>query len=102
MALLAAVGSSSEASPDEVAHVRLWDAYAGAIYRYCFRRTADAALAEDMTSVVFLEAWRRRRDVSLAPEAELRWLYGVTTNVLRNQPQQRKHSPTTAARAPAP
>ncbi len=102
MALLTAVGPDSEASPDALAHVRLWDAYAGAIYRYCFRRIADAALAEDLTSIVFLEAWRRRRDVSLAPEASLPWLYGVATNVLRNQRRSQRRYQAALARLPRP
>jgi RNA polymerase sigma-70 factor (ECF subfamily) len=68
---------------DDDAFGALFDLYSPAIYGYCFRRTADQALAEDLMSVVFLEAWRRHRDVS--PERVLPWLYGVATNVLRNQ-----------------
>ena len=68
---------------DDAAFGTLFDLYGPAIYRYCFRRTADQALAEDLMSVVFLEAWRRHRDVS--PTKVLSWLYGVATNVLRNQ-----------------
>ncbi len=63
----------------------LFDRHAGAILAYCFRRTADQALAEDLTSVVFLEAWRKHNDVRLAGDKVLPWLYGVATNVLRNQ-----------------
>jgi RNA polymerase sigma factor (sigma-70 family) len=51
---------------------------------YCFRRTADWSLAEDLMSVVFLEAWRRRSDVRLVRESALPWLLGVATNVVRN------------------
>ena len=43
----------------------LFERHAQAVYNYLFRRTADWALAEDLTSVVFLEAWRRRTDVRL-------------------------------------
>ena len=68
---------------DDAAFGSLFDWYAQAIYGYCFRRTADQELAEDLMSVVFLEAWRRHRDVS--PANVLLWLYGVATNVLRNQ-----------------
>jgi RNA polymerase sigma-70 factor (ECF subfamily) len=69
---------------------RLWDSHAQSIYRYCFRRTGDATLAEDLTSAVFLEAWRRRGDVTVPPEKTLPWLYGVATNVLRNQRRGRR------------
>src|SRR5918992_3399943 len=70
----------------------LYERHARAIYNYCFRRTADWAVAEDLTSVVFLEAWRRREAVQLESESALPWLYGVATNVLRNRRRsQRRH-----------
>jgi RNA polymerase sigma factor (sigma-70 family) len=70
----------------------LFERHARAIYNYCFRRTADWAAAEDLTSVVFLEAWRRREAVLLESESALPWLYGVATNVLRNRRRsQRRH-----------
>ncbi len=62
----------------------LFERHAKAIYNYCFRRTGDWALAEDLLSVVFLEAWRRRRK-ELEPGKVLPWLYGIATNVVRNQ-----------------
>lgn len=70
----------------------LFERHARTVYNYLFRRTADWALAEDLTSVVFLEAWRRRREVRLEHESALPWLYGVATNVLRNRRRsQRRH-----------
>lgn len=63
----------------------LFERHARVVYNYLFRRTADWSLAEDLTSVVFLEAWRRRADVTLASELALPWLLGVATNVLRNR-----------------
>jgi RNA polymerase sigma factor (sigma-70 family) len=70
----------------------LWDRHAQRIYRYCFRRTGDGALAEDLTSIVFLEAWRRQGDVVVDEASALPWLYGIATNVLRNQwRSQRRH-----------
>lgn len=63
----------------------LFERHARAVYNYLFRRTADWSLAEDLTSVVFLEAWRKRRDVELEGGRALPWLLGVATNVLRNR-----------------
>ncbi len=57
VAPITAVGPDSEAPPEALAHVRMWDAYAVPIYRFCFRRTGDGELAEDLTSIVFLEAF---------------------------------------------
>jgi RNA polymerase sigma factor (sigma-70 family) len=62
----------------------LFERHAKAIYNYCFRQTGSWAAAEDLVSVVFLEAWRRRRDVTLHQDSALPWLYGVATNVCRN------------------
>lgn len=70
---------------DAAAFGSLFDRHFDAVYRYCFRRSADWAVAEDLTSVVFLEAWRRRRDVELAEGRALPWLLGVATNAIRNQ-----------------
>lgn len=39
------------------------------MYQHCFRRTGSWSAAEELTSVVFLEAWRKRRDVRLAGES---------------------------------
>jgi RNA polymerase sigma-70 factor (ECF subfamily) len=69
---------------DPGAFGELFERHSRAIYVFAFRRTADWSLAEDLTSVVFLEAWRRRTDVRLVHESALPWLYGVATNVLRN------------------
>jgi RNA polymerase sigma factor (sigma-70 family) len=63
----------------------LFERHVGAVYNYLFRRTADWSLAEDLTSVVFLEAWRKRADVQLEDDRALPWLLGVATNVLRNR-----------------
>ena len=62
----------------------LFERHSKAIYMFAFRRTADWSLAEVLTSVVFLEAWRRRADVRLVHESALPWLFGIATNVLRN------------------
>jgi RNA polymerase sigma-70 factor (ECF subfamily) len=64
---------------------RLFERHGRAVYNFCFRRTADWSAAEDLTSVVFLEAWRKRKDVRLHGESLLPWLYGVATNVLRGR-----------------
>ena len=66
----------------------LFERHAKAIYNYCFRRVGDWSAAEDLLSVVFLEAWRRR-DKRLPPGKVLPWLYGIATNVVRNRRRAR-------------
>jgi RNA polymerase sigma-70 factor, ECF subfamily len=85
---------------DVEAFGRLFERHARAIYNFCFRRTADWSTAEDLTSVVFLEAWRRR-DVELLPDKVLPWLYGIATNVVRNRRRSsRRHAAALARFAP--
>lgn len=79
----------------------LWDRHAQGIYLYCFRRTGDRALAEDLTSIVFLEGWRRRKDAPLDQANALPWLYGVATNVLRNQWRSQRRYKAALQRLPA-
>jgi len=70
----------------------LFERHSRAVYNYCFRRTADWAAAEDLTSIVFLEAWRRRNQVRLKDGRALPWLLGVAANVMRNRRRsERRH-----------
>jgi len=100
--VMAPASGSVGASADAIRHVRLWDEHAQRIYRYCFRRTADRELAEDLTSVVFLEAWRRRDKAQLGADTELPWLYGVAANVVRNQWRKQRRYRAALARLPRP
>jgi RNA polymerase sigma factor (sigma-70 family) len=63
----------------------LYERHAKKIYNYLFRRLADWSEAEDLTAVVFLEAFRRRNDAIVVEGRLLPWLYGIATNVLRNR-----------------
>jgi RNA polymerase sigma-70 factor (ECF subfamily) len=86
-------------SGDDDAFGTLFERHANAIYNYCFRRVGDWATAEDLLSVVFLEAWRRR-DQALAPEKVLPWLYGIATNVVRNQRRSQRRYAAALRRLP--
>lgn len=66
--------------------------HANVVYNYLFRRTGSWSEAEDLTSVVFLEAWRRRDSLKDLDGSLVGWLLGVATNVLRNHRRaQRRH-----------
>lgn len=91
---------SAQASEAAVRHVRLWDEHAQQIYRYCYRRTADREQSEDLTSIVFLQAWRRRAKPEV--DAELPWLYGIAANVVRNQWRKQRRYRAVLARLPRP
>jgi RNA polymerase sigma factor (sigma-70 family) len=70
---------------DATAFAVLYQRHANAVYRFCFWRTADAGLAEELSAAVFLEAWRRRGRTPLTQPSVLPWLLGVAVNLLRNQ-----------------
>lgn len=84
---------------DGVAFGALFERHANAIYNYCFRRLGSWATAEDMLSVVFLEAWRRR-DKELPPDKVLPWLYGIATNVVRNHRRSERRYVAALSRMP--
>jgi RNA polymerase sigma factor (sigma-70 family) len=85
---------------DSRAFGELFDRYAGKVYNHCFRRTADWSLAEDLTSVVFLEAWRKRKQVRLHGDSVLPWLLAVANNCLRNAERSRRRYNRLLAKLP--
>lgn len=75
----------ASANGDDRAFAAVYERYAHKIYNYLFRRLADWSVAEDLTAVVFLEAFRRRTDAVVVEGKLLPWLYGIATNVVRNR-----------------
>jgi RNA polymerase sigma-70 factor (ECF subfamily) len=70
----------------------LFERHGRTIYNFCFRRVGSWAVAEDLVSIVFLEAWRRL-DKPLPRGKELPWLFGIATNVVRNRRRsERRHA----------
>jgi RNA polymerase sigma-70 factor (ECF subfamily) len=69
---------------DPEAFGEIFRRHARAVFAVCYWRTSDAAMAEDVTSVVFLEAWRRRELVVLEQRSALPWLLGVANHTSRN------------------
>jgi RNA polymerase sigma-70 factor (ECF subfamily) len=62
---------------DEQAFGQLYDRHVRTVFAFLHRRTASWAEAEDLTSAVFLQAWRRRSDITLDRDSLLPWLLGV-------------------------
>jgi RNA polymerase sigma factor (sigma-70 family) len=69
---------------DREAFAALYDRYAGAVYGHCLRLTGSAVSAEDLTAIVFLEAWRRRSDFRAVADSAAPWLHGIAYNTARN------------------
>lgn len=79
----------------------LFERHARTVYNYCFRRIGDWAAAEDLLSIVFLEAWRRR-DMRIPAGKELPWLLGIATNVVRNRRRSERRHAAALRRVPRP
>lgn len=85
----------------------LFDRHAAAVHAYCRARLAveereSVVGAADLVSVVFLEAWRRRREVELVEDDALPWLLGVARRVLLHRARSVRRHRTALARLPRP
>lgn len=89
------------AEGDPEAFGELFSRHARAVHAFCARRTGDLSLADDLTSIVFLEAWRRRSQVVLTADHALPWLLGVAANVARASSRARLRYRRAIDRLPA-
>lgn len=87
---------------DGEAFGQLFERHANAVYAHCFRRIGSWSAAEDLTSVVFLEAWRKRRDVQLAGDSVLPWLLAVANNATRNAERSIRRHQRLLTKLPGP
>lgn len=80
----------------------LFERHANRVYAHCFSRTGSWSMAEDLTSVVFLEAWRRRSEVRFSGDSALPWLLGVANNATRNAQRSLRRHYLLLAKLPPP
>ncbi len=71
-------------SGDRAAFAEIFDEHARVVYAHAVRTTGDWALAEDVMSLTFLEAWRLRDKLREEVRSVRAWLLGIATNVMRN------------------
>jgi RNA polymerase sigma factor (sigma-70 family) len=62
----------------------VFDRHFAGIHRYLHRRVGRA-LADDLAAETFVVAFDRRRDYDAARADARPWLYGIASNLLRNQ-----------------
>ena len=62
----------------------LFERHAQAVYAFLAHRTGSPAIAEDLVSITFLEAWRRRQTTELTNSSARPWLIGIANNCARN------------------
>lgn len=77
----------------------LFDRHSRAVYNHCFRLTASWAAAEDLTSTVFLIAWRKRGGLP-ADAGVLPWRLGTATNAARSERRSTARRLRLAGRVP--
>ncbi|WP_441245858.1 RNA polymerase sigma factor [Kitasatospora sp. McL0602] len=85
---------------DQSAFGEIFDEYAAALHGYATRTLGDRTAAEDVVSLTFLEAWRLRGKLHEEGEDVRPWLFGITTNVLRNTTRAGRRHQAAMARLP--
>ncbi len=80
----------------------LYDRHKRRVMASSYRCVRQFAEAEDVTAVVFLEAWRRRGSIRLVNGTILPWLLIVTINIARNQNRSLRRYSAFLSELPAP
>ncbi len=70
---------------DSEAFAGVFERHREPVRAYCARRSGSLDAADDLVSIVFLEAWRRRADVELIYDSVLPWLYGVAGRTVQRR-----------------
>lgn len=68
----------------------LFDRHHDRVWRHALKVLGLPHVAEDVTAVVFYEAWRRRANVRMVNDSILPWLLVTTNNTLRNHARQQR------------
>lgn len=69
------------ARDDPQAFARLFDRHATSVANYCAYRNGTFRDAEDLTSMVFLEAWRGRHRLEVRGDTAIPLLFGIAAHV---------------------
>jgi RNA polymerase sigma factor (sigma-70 family) len=76
--------AAAVAAGDAQAFGELFDRHAADVHAFCARRTSEPDAADDLLSMVFLEAWRCRDRAVLVEDSLRPWLFGIARNVVRH------------------
>ncbi|MEV6612234.1 sigma-70 family RNA polymerase sigma factor [Kutzneria sp. NPDC051319] len=80
-----AVGPSDGELWADEAFTELFERHAEAVWNHAYRLTASWTLAEDLTSMTFMTAWRRRHELTLVRDSARPWLYAVAGFLARTE-----------------
>lgn len=70
----------------------IFDLHQARVFRQARRLTETAEDAEDVTALVFLEAWRKRESVTVINGSIIGWLSVTATNLARNSLRTRNRN----------
>ena len=82
------------------AYGKLFDRHVTAVYNYCAHRVGSYNAAQDLTSTVFLEAWRCRARLPLTTVSLLPLLYGIAARVCARHHRSTRRFLTAVRRLP--
>jgi len=68
----------------------LFDRHHDRVWRHAQKVLGQPHVAEDVTAVVFYEAWRRRANIRMVNDSILPWLLVTTNNTIRNHLRQQR------------
>lgn len=74
---------------DEMAFATVFDRHVDRVHRHSRRFVGREPDAEDITAIVFLEAWRLRHRVRIVDGSIIAWLLVTAVNVARNMVRSR-------------
>ena len=100
-------GTNGELSPTEAAQPhaagvraeRLYEDYAGRVYRYCLNRLDSPEEAEDALQATYLNAWRSLSS-GVEPISTSPWLFQIASNVCSSMLRTRLTGATEELRSP--
>lgn len=87
---------------DREAFGQLFDRHAQAVFAHSARQLGGIQDADDLTAIVFLEAWRLRSRIRVVNGSALPWLLVTATNVARNHRRSARRYRAALNRIPAP
>lgn len=80
----------------------IFDRHRDRVFRHCVKRVGSADEAEDITAMVFYEAWRRRGYVRVVNDSIVAWLLVTANYTFKNDLRQRRRYRNFLNRLPPP
>jgi RNA polymerase sigma-70 factor (ECF subfamily) len=97
-----AAALSAARAGDGPAFASLFDRHRDRVFGHALKLVGHRHDAEDVTAVVFLEAWRKREAVRVVDGSVIGWLLVTTTYVVRNHIRSVRRYRTALMKLPAP